>query len=51
MDMDAPALIVLAICGLILVAALTLVFGAKSSVIRAPGDCFGVWWIPAWKRD
>lgn len=30
MDMDAPALIVLAISGLILVAALTLVFGAKS---------------------
>jgi tight adherence protein C len=30
MDMDAPALIVVAICGLILAAALTLVFGAKS---------------------
>ncbi len=21
------------------------------AVIRAPGDCFGVWWIPAWNRD
>ena len=19
-------------------------------VIRNPGDCFGVWWIPAWDR-
>ena len=23
---------------------------AANSLIRAPGDCFGVWWIQAWNR-
>ena len=23
----------------------------RKRLIRAPGDCFGIWWIPAWNRD